>query len=70
MTAILLSPNAGFLVIAGYVFAFRYSDTGDALVITNPEGAAVLQPLMGDDAKTAMQTILVTAEAATAEPAA
>lgn len=65
MKSILLSQTSGFLVIGDYVFAFRYSDIGDQLIVTNPDGSSVFQPLNGEDAKSAMQTILAAADTAT-----
>jgi hypothetical protein len=52
-----LHAKAGFLVIEGSVFAYRYQDSTGQLSIMNREGAGLFAPLSGEDAREALAAI-------------
>ncbi len=52
-----LHLKAGFLLIGGEVFAYRYRETTEQLTVSNRDGGAVFPVLTGDDARTALGAI-------------
>ncbi len=52
-----LHEKAGFLVVAGQVVAYRYSEESKQLSITNLDGGAIFKPLSNEHALQALETI-------------